>query len=141
MRVTVTSTIFALGWLLMGCSHDNSSEKPLSDSDISERIVGTWKVNETSPNGVSSSGTVSILRDGSVTCAAKYVRGERDLIMNYTASWQVENGFLIETIKTTGNSNLLAIGFVTRDKVLSLDDQKFVFQTESGGKIIRKRNK
>jgi len=141
MRVTVTSTIFALGWLLMGCSHGNSTEKPLSDSSISERIVGTWKVNETSPNGVSSSGTFSILRDGSVTCAARYVRGEHDLIMNYTASWQVENGFLVEAIKKTSNSNLLAVGFVTRDKVLSLDDQRFIFETETGGKIIRERNK
>jgi hypothetical protein len=101
--------------------------------------VGIWKVNETAPSGVSSSGTVSVFKDGSVTCDVKYVRGTQDLLMSYTASWQVENGFLIEAIKTTSNSNLLAVGFVTRDKVLSLDDQKFIFETETGHKIIRER--
>ena len=132
MRVT---TIFAFSLLLIGCSQ----KQPLTDAEISNKIVGVWKVNETAPSGVSSSGTVSVFKDGSVTCDVKYVRGPRDLLMNYTASWQVENGFLIEAIKTTSNSNLLAVGFVTRDKVLSLDDQKFVFETETGHKIIRER--
>jgi len=103
--------------------------------------VGIWKVNETAPSGVSSSGTVSIFKDGSVACNVKYVRGTRDLVMNYTASWRIENGFLIEAIKTTSNSNLLAVGFVTRDKVLSLDDQKLVFETENGNQIVRERIK
>jgi hypothetical protein len=69
------------------------------------------------------------------------VRGERELVVNYTTSWQVKNGFLIETIKTTSASNLLAVGFVTRDKVLSVDDETFVFETEAGKKIIRQRSK
>jgi hypothetical protein len=140
MRVGITSTVFALSLLLGSCSR-GGHEKPLSDAEISDRIVGIWKVNETAPSGVSSSGTVSIFRDGSVACDVKYVRGERNLVMNYTASWQVENGILIEAIKTTSNSNLLAVGFVTRDKVLSLDDQKFVFETETGHKILRERSK
>jgi len=61
--------------------------------------------------------------------------------LNYTASWHVENRMLIETIKTTSNSNILAVGFVTRDKVLNLDDQKFAFETETGNKILRERSK
>ena len=114
---------------------------PLSDVEIAEKLVGSWKVNETSAHGVSSSGMVSILGDGSVRCNAKYVRGERELAINYTASWQVENGVLIETIKTTSDSNLLAVGFVTRDKVMSLDDQELIFETEIGNKITRERIK
>lgn len=128
-------TIFALSLLLIGCSQ----KQPLTDAEISNKIVGVWKVNETAPSGVTSSGTVSVFKDGSVTCDVKYVRGTRDLLMSYTASWRVENGFLIEAIKTTSNSNLLAVGFVTRDKVLSLDEQTFVFETETGHKIIRER--
>jgi hypothetical protein len=127
--------------LLTSCSHGYDRGKPLSDTDILKRIVGVWKVNETAPSGVKSSGSVSILKDGSVTCNAKYVRGERELVMNYTGTWQVKNGFLIEIIQTTSNSNLLAVGFVTRNKVLSLDDQKFVFQMETGNKITRQRSK
>ena len=128
-------SIFAFSVLLVGCS----KEQPLTDAEISNKIVGVWRVNETAPSGVSSSGTVSVFKDGSVTCGVKYVRGTRDLLMSYTASWQVENGYLIEAIKTTSNSNLLAVGFVTRDKVLSLDDRKFIFETESGHKIVRER--
>jgi hypothetical protein len=137
MRVTLLFTAFAVSVLLTGCGRG----KPLSDAEISDRIVGIWKVNETAPSGVSSSGTVSIFKDGSVACDVKYSRGTRDLVMDYTASWRVENGFLIEVIKTTSDSNLLAVGFVTRDKVLRLDDQKIVFEMETGNKIIRERIK
>ena len=141
MRVVLTFTVFALSLLLSSCGRGGGHEKPLSDAEISDKIVGIWKVNETAPSGMSSSGTVSIFKDGSVACDVKYVRGESNLVMNYTASWHVENRMLIETIKTTSNSNLLAVGFVTRDKVLNLDDQKFVFETETGNKILRERSK
>jgi hypothetical protein len=141
MRITLIFIAFALSLLLSSCRRDGGHEKRLTDAEISNRIVGIWKVNETAPSGLSSSGTISIFKDGNVACEVKYLRGDRNLIMNYTASWQVENGILIETIKSTSNSNLLAVGFVTRDKVLSLDDRKFVFETETGNKILRERNK
>jgi len=141
MRVVITCTVFALNLLLSSCGRGGGHEKPLSDAEISDKIVGIWKVNETAPSGVSSSGTVSIFKDGRVACDVTYVRGERSLVMNYTASWRVENRMLIETIKTTSNSNLLAVGFVTHDKVLNLDDQKFAFETETGNKILRERSK
>ena len=141
MRVTTIFTAFVLNLLLIGCGRVSSQDRPLTDTVISNKIVGVWKVNETAPSGISATGTVSIFKDGSVTCDVKYVRGTQDLVMNYTASWQVENGVLIEAIKTSSNSNLLAVGFVTRDKVLSLDDQKFVFETEAGHKIVRERSK
>ncbi len=141
MRVAFTFKVFALSFLLSSCGRGGGHEKPLSDAEISDRIVGIWKLNETAPSGVSSSGTVSIFKNGSLACDVKYVRGERTLSMNYTASWQINNGILIEAIETTSNSNLLAVGFVTRDKVLHLDDQKFVFETETGNKILRERSK
>ena len=108
MRVAFTFTVFTLSLLLSSCGQGGGHDKPLSDAEISDRIVGIWKVNETALTGVSSSGTVSIFKNGSVACDVKYVRGERNLVMNYTASWQVEKGILVQIIKTTGNSNLLA---------------------------------
>jgi hypothetical protein len=60
--------------------------------------------------------------------------------MSYTGTWQVDKGRLIETIKTTSNSNRLAVGFVTRDKILQLDDRKLVFEMESGNIITRERS-
>lgn len=138
MRARLTSTLFALSLLLTGCSHDS---KPLTDADIAKKIVGTWKVDGTSPSGVSANGSVSILGDGSLTCNTKFLRGERELYIEYTSAWRVENVFLIETIKTTSNSNLLAVGFVTRDKILRLDNQKLVFEMENGSKVTRNRGK
>jgi len=133
-----TSTLFALSLLLTGCSHKS---KPLTDADIEEKIVGTWQVDGTSPSGVLANGTVSILGDGSLTCNTKYLRGARALNIEYTGTWRVENGFLVETIKTTSNSNLLAVGFVTRDRILRLDNQKLVFETENGSTVTRNRGK
>jgi hypothetical protein len=141
MRARLTSTLFALSLLLTGCSQDGNSKKPLTDAGIAEKIVGTWKVDGASPSGVSASGTVSILGDGSLTCNTKFLRGERELNIEYTGTWRVEKGFLVETIKTTSNSNLLAVGFVTRDKILHLDNQKLVFETENGNTVTRNRSK
>ena len=141
MRARLSSALFALNLLLTGCSHDGNSKKPLADASIVEKIVGTWKVDGTSPSGVLANGSVIILEDGSLTCSTKFLRGERELNIKYTASWRVEKGFLIETIKTTSNSNLLAAGLVTRDKILRLDNQKLVFEMENGNTVARDRRK
>lgn len=121
------------------CGDANNSQAALSDAGIVEKIVGTWNVSELTPGGVSASGTVSILRDGSFSSKGRFVRGEREISIAYTGTWQVEKGALIETIKTTSNSNLLAVGFVTRDKILRLDGRELVFETEAGKKVTRER--
>ena len=136
MRVELSLSAFVLCLLLLlGCSHGKS----LTDADITDKLVGDWKVDGVLPTGVTASGTVSILRDGSLKCDTKFVRETRTLDMSYTGTWQVDKGLLIETIKTTSNSNLLAVGFVTRDKIIHLDDRKLVFEMESGNIITRER--
>jgi hypothetical protein len=137
MRVELSLFAFVLCLLLLlGCGH----AKPLTDADITDRIVGSWKVDSVLPTGVTASGTVSIFRDGSLTCNTEFVRETRTLNMSYTGTWRADKGLLIETIKTTSNSNLLAVGFVTRDKILQLDDKKLVFEMESGNTITRERS-
>ena|ERR1035438_3305848 len=139
MRVKVASMLSVLSLLLAGCRHGNNSQTALTDAGIAEKIVGTWQVAELTPRGVSASGTVSILRDGSLSSDGRFVRGERKISIAYTGTWQVEKGVLIETIKTTSNSNLLAVGLVTRDKILRLDDRELVFETETGKRVTRER--
>ena len=134
IRAFILAVVFPL--LIAGCGR----AKPLTDADISDKIVGNWKTDGVLPTGVTASGTVSIHRDGSLTCNTKFVRESRTLNMSYTGTWQVDKGCLIETIKTTSNSNLLAVGFVTRDKILQLDDRKLVFEMESGNIITRERS-
>ena len=136
-----TFVFFALSLLLAGCSHDGDSKKTLTDAEIAERIVGSWKTDGKTASGALASGTVSIAGDGSLMCKTKFLRGERELNIEYTGEWRVEKGVLIETIKTTSHSNLLAVGLVTRDKILRLDDQKLVFETESGSTVTRDRGK
>ena len=122
--------------LIVGCGH----ARPLTDSDITDKMVGNWKTDAVLPTGATASGTVSIFRDGSLTCSTKFVREARTLNIFYTGTWQVDKGLLIETIKTTSHSNLLAVGLVTRDKILRLDDKKLVFEVESGNIITRERS-
>lgn len=139
MCVKTAFVIPLLSLLLAGCRDANNSHAALTDAGIVEKIVGTWNVSELTPSGVSASGTVSILKDGSLSSNGRFVRGEREISIAYTGTWQVQNGALMETIKTTSNSNLLAVGLVTRDKILRLDDRELVFETETGKRVIRKR--
>jgi len=135
------SAFFALSLLLAGCSRDGDLQKPLTDAEITKRIVGSWKTDGKTASGALAGGTVSIAGDGSLICRTKFLREKRELNIEYTGEWRVEKGVLIETIKTTSNSNLLAVGLVTRDRILRLDSQKLVFETESGNTVLRDRGK
>lgn len=125
--------------LVMGYSNDSRAAQRQSDADITQKIVGTWKVNETSLRGTSARGTVTIKKDGTLTSKSSYLRGDFHMDFDFAGKWQVTNGFLSETITASSNTNLCPLGSVALDKILTLDDQHLVYQAENGRIISRLR--
>jgi hypothetical protein len=112
---------------------------PLSDTGIRQKIVGTWIVDSHSPTGSSMKGTVTILSDGSLVAKLTIIRKNGEEDFGYEGTWQVKEGFLIETV-TSSHSRLTVTGHVTRDKIIRLDAHELVFQMETGRIVTRKRN-
>jgi hypothetical protein len=127
----------AIGLLVTGCS-ERPSSKANTDGEITRRIVGKWKVNEAVSQGLSANGFVSFTGHGTLASKGELTRGRCHMSIEYSGTWVVENGLLIETV-TNGNSNLVHIGLVTRDKILSIDDRRLSYQTEKGRIITRER--
>jgi hypothetical protein len=115
------------------------SQGPLSDTGIRQKIVGTWIVDSHSPSGSSMKGTVIILSDGSLVAKVTIIRKNSEEDFEYEGTWQVKDGFLIETV-TRSHSRLAVKGHVTRDKIIRLDTHELAYQTETGRIVTRKRN-
>jgi hypothetical protein len=120
-----------------------SSTEPQShptDDEIRQRIVGIWLVDTRLSNGNSVVGTEAILSSGVITSKATLTLGDSKEALEFTGTWQVKDGYLIETVKKS-NTDRIPIGKITRDKVITLDDKTYVFETESGKTVTRQRSK
>jgi hypothetical protein len=116
------------------------SQSHPTDDEIRQRIVGTWLVDTRLSNGNSIIGTEAILVSGIITSKATLTIGDNKEELEFTGIWQVKDGYLIETVKKS-NTERIPVGKITRDKVITLDDKVYVFQTESGRTVTRKRSK
>jgi hypothetical protein len=91
-------------------------------------------------NGNSVIGTEAILSSGVITSKATLTLGDSKEELEFTGTWQVKDGYLIETVKKS-NTDRIPIGKITRDKVITLDDTTYVFETESGKTVTRQRSR
>jgi hypothetical protein len=111
-----------------------------TDDEIRQRIIGTWLVDTRLANGNSVIGTEAILSSGVITSKATLTLGDSKEELEFTGTWQVKDGYLIETVKKS-NTDRIPIGKITRDKVITLDDTTYVFETESGKTVTRQRSR
>ncbi|HXI73337.1 MAG TPA: hypothetical protein VNN22_23600 [Verrucomicrobiae bacterium] len=112
----------------------------LTDDEIRQKIVGTWLVNNHLSNGNSLVVTEKILANNSVATKATFTVGEHKEELEDSATWQVKDGYLIETV-TKSNSEQVPLGKITRDKVITLNDNMYICRTESGKTVTEKRSK
>jgi hypothetical protein len=135
--------VVILSLITIGLPFAWSASEPqhdLTDDDIRQKIVGTWLVETHLSNGNSVIGTETILLSNSMVSKATLTIGDTKEELEYNATWQVKDGYLIETV-TKSNSERIPLGKITRDKVVTLDDKVFIFQTEGGRTVTRKRSK
>jgi hypothetical protein len=113
-------------------------QKSQTDDEIRQNIVGSWIIDTQSSDGISINGIISIDLDNTLALKATITKGEgrRDFEVNGT--WQVKEGYLVETVVSDTLLNL--IGKVTRDKIISVDDYELTYQTENGKTVTRERN-
>jgi len=124
---------------VIGYSDEPGAAQVQNDTAITQKIVGTWKVDETTPNGIKALGFVSIKKDGTFTSKGSLTQGDNRIDLDFAGRWQVDGGILTETVTASSHTNLPPIGYVSHDKILKVDDQHLVYQTDKGKVVDRKR--
>src|SRR5262245_21398785 len=110
MKVINRFTVLML--LLINLSVVKAIDKlqtPPSDTEIRQKIVGTWIVDTHSPNGSTIKGTIIFYKDGNIVGEATVVSGDNSKKVKYEGTWQVEGGMLIQTV-TKSNDDKIHVG-------------------------------
>jgi hypothetical protein len=131
MKSTRLATIFSL--LLIGLTNIVSAQetqKPLTDAEMTQKLVGTWKANSKSPSGIlSANGTYTIFSDGRFETTGTIVNnaGTKVTSLTFKGEWQVQAGVYIETVRKTSNSALMPVGRVSRHKIIQVDEKQWIY--------------
>jgi hypothetical protein len=131
------------GISVFGLAQTSWAEKAdpaISDTDIRRRIIGTWIADASSPNGAYMAAVVTFYTNATLAAKGVIIKGDRKEDIRYEGTWQVEHGTIIETV-TRSNATWTPVGKITRDTIISVDDNELVFKTEGGKTVTRKRRK
>jgi hypothetical protein len=109
-------------------------QKLPSDPEFRQQVVGTWIVDMPPIKG-----TVTIIAGGRFFSQGEINLANDTIEIRYEGAWRIDSGILIEEIMKS-NTELLPVGHVTRDKIIRVNDQELVFQTEAGKTVTRKRS-
>jgi hypothetical protein len=142
-----THLVTALSLFLIGLCNILSAQetqKPLSDAEMRQKIVGTWQLNSKSALGtLSAKGTYTIFTNGTFETKGTIVNnaGKKVATLNYEGEWQIQAGVFVETITKTSDPMLAPVGKVARDKIIKVDDKQRIYKRENGKTVTQERVK
>ncbi len=140
--VKAATTLLTLALLLNACS---PGEEQASDSELRQKLTGTWIVEVRDPDGSSSTkGTWTVAADDSYTSELSGTVSNELRTTTLQGYIQVRNGFLIETttnaiphwIPEVKRGRLPPEGATSRIKIVRLDDHELVIETNQFGSVL-----
>ena len=142
-----TSPRWVFGVLLLAVSGamatepgQGDSSTKMTDDKISQLLVGKWTVNDKNDKGRKVEGTLCYKIDGTFEAGATISEGDKSLKFTLSGTWKVSEGVLIDTVTKTSVPSWIEEGHVSKDRVISINENEFKYQREIGGQeIIRKR--
>jgi hypothetical protein len=100
------------------------------DTEITKLLVGDWDFRSVSP--AVKEGTFTFRSDGTWSSHGLFHVGPREYRIDAEGTWQVKNGLLVEKLTKCSDPTTIHIGQITRDKVLSITNNKFRFERDEG---------
>jgi hypothetical protein len=98
----------------------SSAAIPPGDAGVRKLVVGTW-TSERDPTL-----RYVVREDGTLSSSGTLEKSGRKL--EYEATWTIEDGHFVETVTEANLTDLLAVGTVSRDKVISIDESAFTYE-------------
>ena len=114
--------------------------QPITDIELSKRLVGSWTISKTDKY-YGQEGHVSTYRNDGIIEHIQYTSDKCNSIESITlGSWYIEDGQLKITVTESRGQNPLPVGIVVTDKIVTIDNNYFVFTSSEGRKVRRARS-
>ena len=118
--------------VLISCSVFAAEKTSLPDSEISELLIGKWRIMLSDKN-TKLDAVDDYMPDGKVFQKGKLTASGKRMNIEMESTWKVENGKLISSLVYVKPKGLLPIGLTTTDTVISINKTKFVFRDDKTG--------
>jgi hypothetical protein len=115
--------------------------KKQTDAEISKFLVGKWVVDEGGDKGPKIKGTEHYKKDGTIEAEATIDDGNTPLKITVSGTWKVMDGAVIATVTKSSAPDLIKVGLVSKDQVISIDDKEYKYKSEGGQEKTQKRLK
>src|SRR5262245_29262554 len=109
-------------------------EQELSDEQIRTKLVGTWLVDEELARTLS--GEVTYDKDFTFEGLIVMKLPNKTVPWKFAGKWKVEGGKLTYEYTRSSLPDLLPVGTVSTDRVISVGDKEFVSVTEKGKRQV-----
>src|SRR5262245_24619589 len=112
------------------------------DKELASKLIGTWivppKQYHNGPGSYRKVGSVmksasrTFRPDGTFKLSAVLTIDGRDVPLRDEGKWQIENGVLIQEITKSDQPQIVPVGVVTKDILVSVTDTEYRFRTKDG---------
>ncbi len=110
-----------------------------SDQVLFDKIVGVWW-SRVSNGDIAVEATEDCRADGTIiTNGDVYSNGVLVEQHQIKSNWKIENGYSLVEVTESTNPRVVAVGTKITDRIVSVDDKEFVYQTADGRKQILTR--
>lgn len=124
VRIIIFPLLLIVG--LTACSKHNELKPVISNSEIQQRLVGTWKHSEDFTNGSTFESTVTVAANGTYVCdMAKFSRTLYRAI-HIEGQWEIKDGFLIDTMTLNTSVTNGHLPIVSQNKIIRFDTDDLV---------------
>lgn len=114
-----------------------AANQELSDEQIRTKIVGTWLPDEELARTLT--GEVTYKKDFTFAGLILMKLPDRTVPWEFAGKWKVESGKLTYEYTKSSIPDLLPVGRVSTDRIISISDKEFVSITEKGKRQVRIR--
>ena len=141
----ITTSFFTLILVLVLCS---CHREQASDTQLRQRLTGTWKVEVRGPDGFSDTrGTFTVAADDSFRSEPVTTVSNEARPVTLQGFVRVQDGYLVETttkavphwLPEAKRGTLPLGGTTSRTKIVRLDDQQLVIETNQFGSVLYAR--
>jgi len=128
--------------LLINTSAHGEADPPKkqTDAEITKLLAGKWSTEEGKGDEPKVKSTVVYRKDATFAVQATIVTKEKTEVIELSGTWKVEDGVILDTIEKS-NTEKYEKGRVTRDTVISIDEQTLRYTTAKGRERTWKRGK
>ncbi|MCG8337591.1 MAG: hypothetical protein MJE63_24075 [Proteobacteria bacterium] len=119
--------------VLFGCTSNSVYEKKTNNQDIeyNSRIIGDWKV-EIEENYTKIFAIDTYSKDGKLHSRGVVITPKNTIYVEMFGKWEIKEGFLITTLQKTTHPEILPVGYILKEKIISIDDNTFKYLTKKG---------